>query len=229
MRAGQKSASRLITGALVAALSGCTGSGTPPRPVPAAALLTASMRAAVASASSVHVTGRLVEPGQTIGLNLDVQRSGQIAGTITQGGVPLQITVTGGKAYVKATPAFIRGLRLPAAVCDTICGKYVVLPAARARSLADSLSMTRLTGPLTGRTPRFRDVGAETVHGKPGYLLRTSDGARVDVARAEPHYPLAVSSAGGGGHGSLTFSEWNSVPPPAAPPRSQIVSGGSLG
>lgn len=227
MPASQRLAVRLIAGVLIGLLAGCTGSGTAGPPVPAAKTLTARMRAAVGSARSVHVAGRLVESGHRIGLDINVLRSGQLAGTIVQDGIPLEITVTGGKAYVKATPAFIRGLRLPAAVCHTICGRYVQLPVAKARNLAARLSMSRLTTPLTGPVPRFRDVGVATVGGKPAYVLRTSNGATVDVAQATPHYPLAVSAAGG--NGRLSFSQWNKVRAPTAPPRSQIVSAGTLG
>lgn len=213
--------------------TGDSGSGSrAPSPAaaaqPAASTLTADMQRAVRSASSVHISGQLIERGETIGLNIGVLRSGQLSGTITQKGIPLKLIVTGGKAYVKATAAFLAELHVPASVCAVICGKFAELPAARTKQLTHSLSLASLTRPLTVRTPRFTSGGVATVNGQKADVLRTARGGIVDVAATGSHYPLAAASAGGR-HGALTFSQWNSVPAPAAPPKSELVNVGNLG
>jgi hypothetical protein len=227
--------------AAVVALAGCGGtSGTTagrptapaasPASVPAvaAATLAAQMKRAVKSARSVHVFGHLVSGGQVIGIDIGVLRSGQLSGTITRQGVPLRFVITGGKAYIRATAGFLRQLRLPASVCATICGRYVRLPAARTRALTRSLSLAGLTSSLTGPTTLLRDAGVTTVHGQRADVLRTADGGVIEVTAGGSHFPVAAKSPGGR-RGALTFTQWNSVPVPAAPPKDQIVDPGQLG
>jgi hypothetical protein len=220
--------------ALALAACGGTGGGAGGQPASSAApavvasTLAARMKQAVRSATSVHISGRLISDGQVVGLDIGVLRSGQLSGTVTRQGVPLRIVVTGGAAYVRATPAFLRQLHVPASVCGLICGRYVRLPAAKTRALAQSLSLAGLTSSLTGRTPALRDAGARIVDGQRAVVLRTANGGIIEVAGYGRPYPVAARSPGGR-HGALSFSQWNSVPLPAPPPKSQVVNAGRLG
>lgn len=221
-------------GAGGAARAGGAGSPVAPEPPPttpkpqlAATALTADMKSAIRSASSVHISGQLMEGGKKVGLDVGVLRSGQLSGTITESGVPLEIIVIGGKAYVKATAAFLRELRAPAGVCGVICGKYVELPEAKTTELTRSLSLARLTRSLTGETPPFTNDGTASFGGQKAFVLRTAQGGIVDLAQAGRHYPLAVASPDGR-PGGLTFSHWNGVPAPVPPPKGEIVNVGNL-
>ncbi len=198
-----------------------------PKPRSSATTLAADMKSAVRSAGSVHIAGHLTLAGKTLGLNIGVLRSGQLSGTITQNGVPLQVIATGGKAYVKATAAFLNQLSAPAGVCNVICGKYVELSASETQVLTQSLSLASLTRSMTRKTPAFANGGTATVDGQQVDVLRTARGVTVDVAAAGSHYPLAVASAAR--HDELNFSQWDHVPAPAAPPKSEIVNVGNLG
>lgn len=198
-----------------------------PAPSVAAGTLAANMRSAIRSARSVHISGQLTVGGMPLRLDIGVLASGQLSGTITERGLPLRIIVTGGKAYVRATAAFLAELHAPAGVCGVICGKYVELPAGRARQLASGLSLASLTRSLTGPTSALRRAGTATVDGRPADVLRTALGGTIDVAATGRAYPLAVTSADH--HGGLSFRQWDSVPVPAAPPKTQIVGLGSLG
>jgi hypothetical protein len=189
--------------------------------------LAANMRSAIRSARSVHISGRLIVGGRPLRLDIGVLASGQLSGTVTERGVPLRIIVTGGKAYVRATAAFLAELHAPAGVCGVICGKYVELPAGQATALARGLSLASLTRSLTGPTSALRRAGTTTVDGQPADVLRTARGGTIDVAAAGRAYPLAVASADH--HGGLAFRQWDSVPAPAAPPKTQIVNLGNLG
>jgi hypothetical protein len=214
-------------------LAGC---GAPPA-VHAAALSSASrspsqtvaqMRQAVRAASSVHLSGVLSNGGKPIGLNLGLIRSGEFSGTLTQNGIPLTVIDAGGKAYVKATAAYLRELRAPAAVCSVMCGKYVEVTPAQARSLSGSLSMSALLSSFSGKLPPLTNAGTTTVNGQKGQVLRGPDGSRLVVAATGTPYPLqAVGRQGAGGqqsNGTLNFSQWNAVPRPVPPPASQVVN-----
>jgi hypothetical protein len=219
-------------------LAGC---GAPPpatRAAPGSATLAstprspsqtvAEMQKAVRAASSVHLSGVLRDGGKPIGLNLGLRRSGEFSGTLTQNGIPLRLIDAGGKVYVKATAAYLKELKVPASVCSVICGKYVEVSPAQARSLSGSLSMSALLSSFTGKMPRFTNAGTTTVAGRQGQVLRGPGGSRLVVAATGTPYPLqAVGRQGNGGgpsHGTLNFSQWNAVPRPAAPPASQVIN-----
>ena len=162
-----------------------------------------------------------------MGLNLGVHRSGDLAGSITENGVPLQVIVAGGKSYVKATSAFLNQLRQPASICTAICGKWIELPANRAKQLTQSLSLANLTRALRGQTPRIAGTSVTAVAGHQAYQLRASDGATLSVAANGTHYPLVVT--GPHGDGTVRFSQWNSVPAPSPPPKGQTINVSIIG
>jgi hypothetical protein len=229
-----------LAAATVAAalLAGC---GAPPpatRPAAEAAALgpmprspsqtVAEMQKAVRAASSVHLSGVLRNGGKPIGLNLGLLRTGEFSGTLTQNGIPLTLIDVGGKVYVKATAAYLKQLKAPASVCSVICGKFVEVSSAQARSLSGNLSMSALLSSFTGQMPQFSNAGTTTVAGRKGQVLRGPDGSRLVVAATGTPYPLqAVGRQSKGGtqsNGTLNFSQWNAVPRPAAPPASQVIN-----
>ncbi|HUA28761.1 MAG TPA: hypothetical protein VMC03_07735 [Streptosporangiaceae bacterium] len=223
-----------------ASLAGCAAPPAAPsaaRPAHAAAWpgaqrspsqTVAEMRKAVQAAGSVHLSGVLRNNGKPIGLNLGLIRSGEFAGTLTQNGIPLNLIDVGGKVYVKATAAYLRELKVPPAVCSIMCGKYVEVSSAQARSLSGSLSMSALLSSFTGRLPQLTNAGTTTVAGHRGQVLQGPDGSRLIVAATGTPYPLqAVGREGNGGrpsNGTLDFSRWNAVPRPKAPPASQVIN-----
>jgi len=219
--------SRIVLAGLAATAAGAVvlaGCGDPP---PGAAprspsQTVARMQKAVQAATSVHLSGVLRNGGKPIGLNLGLVRSGDFAGTITQNGVPLMLIDAGGKAYVEATAAYLKELGVSPSVCSVMCGKYVRLSSAEAGSLAGNLSMSALLSSFTGRAPRFTSAGTTTVAGREGQVLRGPDGSRLVVAATGTPYPL--QAVGRQGSGSLTFTQWDAVPRPAAPPAGQVIN-----
>lgn len=199
--------------------AGTAGSGAPR----STAQLVAQMKTAVRDAASMHLAGRVSSSGRATALDLSVLRAGDLAGSITQNGVPLELIGAGGKVYVKATPAFLRELRAPAGVCAVMCGKYVQMSGAAASQLAGSLNMASLTQAFVTGLPRMTRSGTGTVAGQAAVVLHGSDGSTVDVAARGTPYPLRVV-APAGHHESVTFSQWNRVATPAAPPASKVIN-----
>ena len=188
-----------------------------------ASQLVTQMKAAVRDADSTHLAGRVTSSGQATALDLSVLRAGDLAGSITQHGVPLELIGTGGKVFIKATPAFLRELRSPAGVCAVMCGKYVQMSGAAGRQLSGSLNMTSLTRAFITGLPRMTQVGTTTVAGQPAVVLHGTDGSTLDVAARGTPYPLRVVSPPSH-HETLTFSQWNQVSTPAAPPASKVIN-----
>jgi len=185
--------------------------------------LISQMKAAVKSASSVHVAGQLVGSGKSVALNLGLHRSGDLAGTITNNGTQAQVLSANGKVYAKATKALLQRENASGAACALLCGKYLELPAAQASALTGGLSMSKLTGSVSRQQPGLTQQGVVTVDGQSAIVLRGADGSTLDVAANGPAYPLRVV-ARGVSKGVLTYSQWNKVPMPTAPPSGQVVN-----
>jgi hypothetical protein len=217
----------LLAGAILAAVLTGGGSLASSAPRRSPATTVAQMKAAVNAASSVHLDGVLHNGGRAVALDMGLLRSGGFAGTIVGNGVPLTLIDTGGKVYIKATPAFLRELKVSSAVCSVMCGKYVELTGAQTRALAGNFTMRNLLASLTGTLPEFADAGTTTVNGRPARVLRASNGSMLDVAATGTPYPLRA--IGKAHSGWLDFNQWNSVPRPVAPPASQVINMSSLG
>jgi hypothetical protein len=216
-----------LAGAVAIALAACgpsTSTGAAPVQHRSTSQLVTQMKAAVRDAASMHMSGQVTAPGHPTGLDLDLLRGGDLAGTITQNGVPLHLIGADGKVYVKATPAFLRQVHAASAACSLICGKYVQLTSAEGSSLSGSLSMANLTSSLTNGLPRhLTQVGTTTVNGQQAVVLHGSDGSTLDVAAHGRPYPLRVI-APPGHHETVQFTRWNAIATPSAPPASQVIN-----
>jgi len=196
---------------------------------PSAASLTSSMQSSVRNASGVHVAGQFSRDGVPLGVDLDLTRNGDVAGTVSQRSMPLHVVAASSKIYIEVTPAFLRVTSMPAAACASACGKWVELTQGEASQLTGDLSMQKLLTPLlfgeataSARAPKLTTAGRTTVGGQPAWLLRAGDGSTVAVGAAAPHYPLAARS-GRSPHQVVTFSKWDSVPSPKPPPASELL------
>jgi hypothetical protein len=206
--------------AAAVAVAGCGSSGSSSNSSskePSAAQLQSSVKQSVRDASSVKVNGQVSQKGVPVGVDLGLHRNGDMSGTISENGANLQVLSVGGKVYIKATPAFLKEVKAPADACAVMCGRWVELPAQEARQITGQLSMNSLTG--VGAT----EAGSTTVDGQHAWVLKGTDGTKVAVSSANKHYPLQATG-GSTGHGTLKFSQWNSVPPPTAPPAGQVVN-----
>lgn len=132
-----------------------------------------------------------------------------------------------GNAYLQINSSYLKSAGLPATDCGTLCGKYVQAPASDTAQFT-AFDMSHLMGQMAKGLPSA--AGDTTDLFEPAIfkghpvlqLIQAHDTA--DVARTGTPYPLFISnSARGSADGSLTFSEWNSVPPVTAPAPSQII------
>jgi hypothetical protein len=64
-------------------------------------------------------------------------------------------------------------------------------------------------------------VRLSAINGQPAYRLTDPEGDYLYVAKNGTHYPLEITRPGSG---TLSFSEWNSVPPISAPSARQVIS-----
>jgi hypothetical protein len=185
--------------------------------------LVSQVKAAVKGASSVHLNGQIVSGSASTGVNLGLLRSGELSGFVAHNGRPVQVIGTKNKVYVKTTAALLRQLNVPDSVCTIICGKFLQLPAGQASSITGDLSLSNLTNSIAGKQPAFTQQGRTTVNGQSAIVLRSANGSTLDVAANGKPYPLRAVSTGTH-KGTLTFTQWNKVPTPTAPPAGQVVN-----
>jgi hypothetical protein len=230
---------QLLVPALAAglALSGCGGAGTPPGG-PATSRPTTNAQPAIPTtayqvqghlvsvlngAKSVHVKGRYTWPHDKLTVDVGMLQSGQMAGFIDNDGLPMSVIDVGGKMYVKVTPALAAYYHRQAD-CATLCGKYAIYPRSPTAGLVRSMGVKSTLNTLTGMANDLLSNPIHTTfHGQPA-LQMTADGydpgAYIIVTATPECLPLEAVDPG---HFKLTFSTWNSVPVPVAPPRSKMV------
>ena len=220
-----------LVGCAALALLGCDVSGSGgtraassmsrPASEPSAGSLASSMQSSVRNARSVHVSGQLLRNRVPFGVDLDVTRNGDAAGTISQRGTTLHVVAADRKIYLKVTPAFLREASMPASACATACGKWVEVSSAEASELTGDFSIQQLVTPLVSMA-KPAAAGKVTVRGQPAWVLRAGDGSTVAVSAGAQHYPL-LARRGGNLHEVVEFSQWNSVATPKPPPPSQLL------
>jgi hypothetical protein len=205
---------------------GLTGSVSPPTGAPSAQALVNDALTALKSAQSVRISGSVTQSGKNLRLNVGFVKSGAFSGTMSGPFAGTQATftliATGGKTYLLLDKAFFNALSktqgIPASACQTLCGKYVAVPAAQ----FGNFSLNGLTSSmLKGAHKAAPGVVVTSVNGQPAYRVSDGHGSFLYIAENGTHYPLEITKPG---TGTLTFTDWNSVPPITAPPASQVIS-----
>lgn len=217
----------LATGPL--AIAGCSGgpAAGAAGSKPASAVIPA-MQSAVDHARSVHMQGDVVSGALSIRFDLSFAGSG-ISGSMAVSGASFELISLGRKTYIKIDAGFLSRAGIPSTVCAAICGKYVLLSSADAKSITGSLSMTGLAQDLFGKIPRSAKTSGAAFqpasYDGQSVLKLHEDGYTLDVATTATHYPLAILAP----HGQyIRFADWNSVPALSPPPPGQVVSAKEL-
>ncbi len=220
----------IATAGAVICLAACGGSsassGQPGSGVPSAQTLVNDAFAALKAAHSLRVSGGVVESGK--GIHLDVgfikpsSANGTLSGSLSGFTATFKLIITGGKGYILIDKSFFGSLAkedgLPASACSAVCGKYIEVPA----SQFGDFSLNGLTNSmLKAQDEVGSGVTVTSIDGQPAYKVSDGHGSYLYIAENGTHYPLEVTKPG---TGTLTFSQWNSVPPITAPPASQVTS-----
>jgi hypothetical protein len=204
--------------------SGSSGGGTGLAAQDAADVVD-DVRAAFASARSVHIKGSLSQASETIAL--DVRLAGtKGTGTLTVGGLPVKITKIGDAAYINGNKAFWTRTAGGSAAAQ-LAGKWVKLPSSTPgfaqflQFLQIKNGWDRLLTPTStaGVTKgALVDVGGvralELEDGKDGSLFVAAEG--------KP-YPLRLTGAGGQ-KGRLDFTDYDEDVSISAPSGRDVIT-----
>jgi hypothetical protein len=211
-----------MAGGAVLALAACGASAGPAAPR-ASTPTAAQIKAALKSATSVHVD--LVSGTDPTSENMGMFANGNMSGTITQGSVALTVIVLNKADYILVTPAFLKLVAGPDAACDGRCGKYLQVTGAQAASLVKDQNMNLFLAGLSDSLKGEKQIGTTTINGKKAIVLLYSDGTILYVPASGTPYPLKLSRVlGNGSVATVLLSEWNSVPAVLAPPIRDVFS-----
>jgi hypothetical protein len=196
------------------------------------------------AASSVRITGKLVESGQGVTLDLvDVAAHG-CQGTI---GLTASASATGGSSaavsgtadlvvadgtvYMKLDQSFFKSAGLPASEFSDVVGKYIKLT-----STSDLANFAQLCDPSTlsaafaKEDTGFVAAGSAMISGQPALGFKqpknTSNGT---VYVSDTATPEIVRIAGPSNEGSVDFSDYNAPATITAPPASKVIDGSKFG
>ena len=183
------------------------------------------IEAAMRAATSAHMTGTVLHGSQNVTFDLSFVGN-DLSGSVTDGSRSITITLISGSAFVKVDQNFLKEENLPAADCSSMCGKWVAVPAAQVRQAAASLNLPAITklfvksvpsAALSDNSDVFKPA---TLDGKAVLQFRPK-ATTIDVAASGQPYLLYFADPS---EGSITFSQWNAVPPLTPPPTSDIIN-----
>jgi hypothetical protein len=218
--------------AAVLLVAGCSGGGSgtattggsSPASAPASAgappdtaTLRQQVKSAMGKATSVHVLAVVSQGGSKVSVNMSMTRAGEMSGTMSADGTPVNMLVTHGHTYLKVSSGLLKSQHLPAAACALVCGKYLKMPSGQAKGMLNGLDMSSLLGRVS--VPELSYVRTVTVNGQPAWQMRSSDGGTIYVAAQGPPYPLRATK----GPSRIDLTQWNAVTIPPPPPASQTV------
>ena len=215
---------RVAGGGPAAATSSAAISPTPTPTTPTQADVAFAMSGSVSTATSFHVAGQYTYPRARLTLDVGLLKSGSMSGSLVDNGEPIAATYVGGKMYTKVTHGFLAYLG-KSRECARICGQYVLARPDLAHGLVASMGFASTESILQDMAAAGPSMTSVTYDGQPAYTWSPPDyaaGSSIIVGPLPQCVPLKVDVPG---QFVLTFSQWNQVPAPAAPPSSKVHKG----
>lgn len=215
----------LLAGALLVSACGSSSGGGGSAPLTLGKEYPA-IKAAAKAATSVRMSGNIVQGGKQVGLDMALVKPGSAAGSVSQGGTSYTIVITPQKDYIKISKAFLQVGHLPAKLCAKACGKYLEVPAASDPSFS-GLNMTSLVNevfsqPLDKGEAAIK-LTAGQFQGQPAWV-GSGGGETFYVAKGSVPYLLSATKNGQ----RVSFSDWNTATV-SPPPASQVLTTAQLG
>jgi hypothetical protein len=167
--------------------------------------------AALRTAETVHMVGELPAAEENVGLDLHLDRSGKVQGTMTLGTVTAGLVVTGGRTYLKGRGFFAKYGSDQAA--SAFGDHWVAMPAGPGpgtdivQVLSDFTDFNKLADVLASPTGGAVTKGAtNTVDGRSVVALRASDSTLYVATTGRP-YPVELKPDAGSK--PLHFMSWD--------------------
>ena len=173
---------------------------------------------ALEEAGSAAVAGEYTMGGATGAIDLQVQGE-DLAGTLSLGGLDVQLTSVGGQLHLQAPADFWGGSGLPPELADQLDGRWVLVPADAAAGF-EELTLQGLADELRapGEAEIQEEVTTDERDGETVVVVSNDGGGSLVVAGEGEPYPLEVTSAEDEGTLSLgEFGEEQEITAPEDP------------
>lgn len=224
----------VVVGALVATAACSTGTPVVDA-MPAPGALLTTIESSASRASAVHVAGSAVDGGTSVAMDLQLNKDGSAAGTITESGTTIPLVVTDSVYYVQFTEKLMAGNGIdPGSAAGTLLLNKWVPSTSKVLAGTDMVASLKpvldynslLSNMLSqARAEVPKAAGSDTVDGTPVRVYTMSDGTKVDVATAAPHYLIRLSAPRSAGPAQLDFTGWDRPVKIAPPPASEVYAG----
>jgi hypothetical protein len=220
--------------------SSAPSSVTPSKPAESIAGLSAQQiikrtKAAAKAAVSVRARGGITaDDGTPIKLDVSLARTAS-AGTASANGAGVKFLVIGRTTYLQFSDAFWRQNAKPKTYADLLMqltrGKWIKV-AVTDKSFSGMAYLASKPAFVSGMVDHFgwgRKIGTRTIGGIACIGLAGHDHRGTLWVDATNARPIRLDTPGPSGTESLTFSEYNQIKEPKAPPTAQVVDGKTLG
>jgi hypothetical protein len=195
---------------------------------------------ALAGATAVHIKGTLAQAGASVGIDMQVNKSGTAQGTIVNNGAPIPLISVGGTLYIQLTQSYVNTIKasMPSSIANAqlatvfVVGKWLKAPASGSitQDVAGIVSWNQLTArwsAASGDSFEYKDT--TTLNGQQvadyedvSKLNGMTDTGVVSLPLTGAALPIQVAEKSGT-TGTATFS-WNQPTTVTAPPASEVVS-----
>jgi len=205
----------LLAGVLLVA--GCGGSGGSGGGAGHPAQLTLgkefpAVKAAALAATSVRMSGSVVQDGKALSLDMAFVKPSSAAGSVSQAGTSYTIVVTPAQDYIQISKEFLKAGSLPASLCARACGKYLEISSSSAAAFS-GLSMGSMVSSEMSKDEAGIKLTAGQYRGQPAWT-GSGGGETFYISKGSTPYLLSVSKNGQ----TVSFTGWDSTtiaPPPA--------------
>jgi hypothetical protein len=182
----------------------------------------ASAREALRAASSVQITGTVLDAGQPIRLDLTLAAGNDSAGTLTINNADVQLIKIDQTVFIKGDQDFLKKYAgNNTAVLNQLNGKWLKTATT---SDFDLFTLDGFAGLLKGGTGSSAvnpTVTQSTLGGQHTVVVSQQDGSTLTIANTGPTLPLKLDAKGNNG-GTVTFTNYNHNNPITAPPASDV-------
>ncbi len=159
---------------------------------------------ALEEAGAVHMSGTMTTDGEEGEVDLQLQGD-DVSGSITIGGIEIELISVGGDVYMKAAPDFWASFGMPEEAAAEFEDKWVAVPGDAAEDFAD-FSLAGIAEELRSPDDIKDETRKDEVDGDKVVIVEQEDGSALVVADDDPSYPLEMRG-GGDSEGTLTFSD----------------------
>lgn len=216
--------------------SASSGPATTTAAMPAPADLLATVRSASESASAVHVKGSFVDSGDSVSVDMQLNKDGSASGTVSLDGSTFPLLVVDNVYYIQFTKGVMAGNGIsPTSAAGKLLLNKWVPSNAKGMDLGDLVNSLKPATDYDTFIPMIFDqiksaddapkpTGTDTVDGVPVEVYTFSDNSKADVATAAPHYLIEAAEPPTEGKGKLDFTGWDQPVKISAPPARDIFT-----